>query len=154
MTLIIGIILVVAFVVVVFKILITDGKPSRRSTIKEHPKQDRSVPVAKNKQGYHSSKGKSKTKKSNVVGDTAAVLAGAALAHKMMKHHKHDEDKDIDDDGFDALDDEYDDFYDYDFYDDLDTQDYEGSNYEYERAAYEEEQAAYDDFIASMDMDD
>ena len=150
MTLIIGIILVVAFVVVVFKILITDGKPSRRPTIKEHPKQDKSVPVARN----NSTKGKSKTKKSNVVGDTAAILAGAALAHKMMKHHKHDEDKDKGDDGFDALDDEFDEFYDHDFYDDLDTQDYEDSDYEYERAAYEEEQAAYDDFIASMDMAD
>ena len=150
MTLIIGIILVVAFVVVVFKILITDGKPSRRPVIKEHPKQDKSVPVARN----NSTKGKSKTKKSNVVGNTAAILAGAALAHKMMKHHKHDEDKDIDDDGFDALDDEFNDLNDDYFYDDLDTQDYEGSNYEYERAAYDEEQAAYDDFIASMDMDD
>lgn len=150
MTTIIGIILVVAFVVVVFKILITDGKPSRRPTIKEHPKQDKSVPVARN----NSTKGKSKTKKSNVVGDTAAVLAGAALAHKMMKHHKHDEDKDIDDDGFDALDDEFDDLNDDDFYDDLDRQDYEDVDYEYERAVYEEEQAAYDDYIASMDMDD
>ena len=123
MTLIIGIILVVAFVVVVFKILITDGKPSQRPVIKEHTKQDKSVPVAKNKQGYHSSKDKSKTKKSNVVGDTAAVLAGAALAHKMMKHHKHDEDKDKGDDGFDALYDEFDDLNDDDFYDDLDTHD-------------------------------
>ena len=44
--------------------------------------------------------------------------------------------------------------YDDDFYDDLDTQDYEDTDYDYERAAYEEEQAAYDDFIASMDMAD
>lgn len=56
--------------------------------------------------------------------DTATVLAGAALAHQLRKHHKHDDISDIED-----------------------------SYYDYERAAYEEEQAAYDDFIASNDMD-
>ena len=68
--------------------------------------------------------GKAKTKKSSVVSDTATVLAGAALAHQLRKHHKHDDISDIED-----------------------------SYYDYERAAYEEEQAAYDDFIASNDMD-
>ena len=148
MTLIIGIILVVAFVVVVFKILITDGKPSRRPTIKEHPKQDKSVPVARN----NSTKGKSKTKKSNVVGDTAAVLAGAALAHKMMKHHKHNDTKDITDDRLNVWDDGMGELYDDELDDIYDLED--NTDYDYERAAYEEEQAAYDDFIASLDMDD
>lgn len=150
MTLIIGIILVVAFVVIVFKILITDGKPSRRPAIKEHPKQDKSVPVARDKQGGHSSTtGNTKTQKSNVVGDTAAVLAGAALAHKMMKHHN---DTRVDTDDYqDTYDADLDDLYDMG----IDDATYDNSDYDsYRAAAYEEEQAAYDDFIASMDMDD
>ena len=121
---IIGLILVGAFVAFVCKLLMADSKPSR-------PSRDSGLD----------------REKTNAKIDTAAVLAGAALAHQMMKHHKHDDAKDTDDHGFDALDDELDDLYDHDFYDDLDTQDYE-------RAAYEEEQAAYDDFIASMDMAD
>ena len=131
MTIIIGLILVGAFVAFVCKLLIADSKPSRRS-------RDSGLDRVK----------------TNAKIDTAAVLTGAALAHQMMKHHKHDDAKDTDDHGFDALDDELDDLYDHDFYDDLDTQDYEDTDYDYERAAYEEEQAAYDDFIASMDMAD
>ena len=154
MTIIIGIILVVAFVVIVFKILITDGKPSRRPAIKEHLEQDKPVPVTRDKQGGHNSTtGKTKTKKSNVVGDTAAVLAGAALAHKMMKHHNHNDTRvDTDDyqDTYDADLDELDDLYDMG----IDDVTYDNSDYDSYREAYEEEQAAYDDFIASMDMDD
>ena len=66
---------------------------------------------------------KAKTKKSSVVSDTAAVLAGAALAHQLRKHHKHDDISDMDDKWSDAWADEFDDLSDDDFYDDLDTHD-------------------------------
>ena len=120
------------------------------NTVKKVISQNSNGHTAKDEQN-HSTSGEEKA--NNVKIGTATLLAGAALAHRLL-HHKHDDANDIDDDRFDPLDDEFDDLYDHDFYDDLDTQDYEDSNYEFERAAYEEEQAAYDDFIASLDMAD
>ena len=161
MTAIIVIILVLAVTVFVIKNLMAEGIRSRHSSSAVHKNEAQKVKnqhkpnkETRDKQNRFSTTSKPKAKKSNVIGETATVLAGAALAHQMIKHHKHDDANDIDDDRFDSLDDEFDDLYDHDFYDDLDTQDYEDSNYEYERAAYEEEQAAYDDFIASLDMAD
>ena len=81
-----------------------------------------------------------KTNKSN--NDAGALLAGAALAHQIRKHHKHDETKDSFREIWD------DDFKDYD-YQDIDDIDYD--NYIADQI---EEQAAYDDYIASMDMAD
>jgi len=155
-TAIIVILLVIAFTGVVIKNLLADSRPSRHNTSTEHlvnvMKKQSHQKLAKPVKNITTSK--TKADRTNAKLDTAAVLAGAALVHQIRKHHKHDDANDIDDDRFDSLDDEFDDLYDHDFYDDLDTQDYEDSNYEYERAAYEEEQAAYDDFIASLDMAD
>ena len=89
---------------------------------------------------------KSKGKANDVKVGAKTLLAGAALAHQMRKHHEHDDAKDNTDEGLDVWDDDLDGIYDYDEYDDYD-------DYDAEMAAYEEEQAAYDDFIASMDMD-
>ena len=87
--------------------------------------------------------------KQNAIGDTAAMLAGAALAHGMM-HHKHKDISDIADDYRDIYDADIDDLY------DLGIEDirYDDTGYDSYVADYDEEQAAYDDFIASLDMDD
>lgn len=96
-------------------------------------------------------KAKNQGKANEVNIGAGTLLAGAALAHRMWKHHKHNDTKDITDDKLYAWDDGMDELYDgelddiYDYDDNID--------YDAERAAYEE-QAAYDDFIASMDMDD
>ena len=86
---------------------------------------------------------KSKTNNANTGAGT--ILAGAALAHQLRKHHEHD-DEDIDDEKFDDLydDDDIDDFL--DDYNDHDDFDYD--NYIEEQI---EEQAAYEDYIASLD---
>ena len=91
---------------------------------------------------------KIKTNNANVSAGT--LLAGAALAHQLRKHHEH-EDKDIDDEGFDDLydddiDDFLDDYNDYKDYDDIDLDNYIDEQIE--------EQAAYEDYIASLDRDD
>jgi mannitol-specific phosphotransferase system IIBC component len=127
MAVIIVVILVIVMVGIVIKNLFCDGSRSRRTIGNEQQKKVKSQkkenkPVKK--QDGPNIASKAKTKKSSVVSDTATVLAGAALAHQLRKHHKHDDISDIED-----------------------------SYYDYERAAYEEEQAAYDDFIASNDMD-
>ena len=85
---------------------------------------------------------KSKTNNANTGAGT--ILAGAALAHQLRKHHEHD-DEDIDDEKFDDLydDDDIDDFL--DDYNDHDDFDYD--NYIEEQI---EEQAAYEDYIASL----
>ena len=89
---------------------------------------------------------KSKTNNANVSAST--LLAGAALAHQLRKHHEH---KDIDDEDFDDLydddiDDFLDDYNDYRDYDDIDLDNYIDEQIE--------EQAAYEDCIASLDRDD
>ena len=89
---------------------------------------------------------KSKTNNANVSAGT--LLAGAALAHQLRKHHEH---KDIDDEDFDDLydddiDDFLDDYNDYKDYDDIDLDNYIDEQIE--------EQAAYEDCIASLDRDD
>ena len=89
---------------------------------------------------------KSKTNNANVSAGT--LLAGAALAHQLRKHHEH---KDIDDEDFDDLydddiDDFLDDYNDYKDYDDIDLDNYIDEQIE--------EQAAYEDYIASLDRDD
>ena len=89
---------------------------------------------------------KSKTNNANVSAST--LLAGAALAHQLRKHHEH---KDIDDEDFDDLydddiDDFLDDYNDYKDYDDIDLDNYIDEQIE--------EQAAYEDCIASLDRDD
>ena len=89
---------------------------------------------------------KSKTNNANVSART--LLAGAALAHQLRKHHEH---KDIDDEDFDDLydddiDDFLDDYNDYKDYDDIDLDNYIDEQIE--------EQAAYEDCIASLDRDD
>ena len=91
---------------------------------------------------------KSKTNNANTGAGT--ILAGAALAHQLRKHHEHD-DEDIDDEKFDDLyDDDIDDFLDdYNDYKDYDDTDYD--NYIDEQI---EEQATYEDYIASLDRDD
>lgn len=96
MTAIIVIILVLAVTVFVIKNLIADSSRSRHSSSAVHKDEAQMVQsqqkpnkVARNKQNSHSSTtSKLKAKKSNVIGNTATVLAGAALAHQIIKHHK------------------------------------------------------------------
>ena len=111
---------------IVIKNLFYDGSRSRRTIgneqqnkVKSQKKENKPV----RKQDGPNIASKAKTKKSIVVSDTAAVLAGAALAHQLRKHHKHDDISDMDDKWSDAWDDEFDDLSDDDFYDDLDTHD-------------------------------
>lgn len=156
MAAIIVVILGVVMVVFTIKHLFYGGSRFNHSTSVEQQnkakmQKKKNKPVKKHNGRNITSK--ANTKKSSVVSDTAAVLAGAALAHQLRKHHKHDDFSDIDDSRSDTWDDEFDDLNGDDFYDALDYQNYEDSDDEYERAAYEEERAAYDDFIASMDMD-
>ena len=98
-----------------------------------------------------------KVKTNNAEIGAGTVLAGAALAHQMRKHHKHDDTKNtirnIREDDFDDVYDDFDDVYD-DFYDYNDIQDYDDIDYENYIAEQIEEQAAYDDYIASIDMAD
>ena len=89
----------------------------------------------------------------NIKIGTATLLAGAALAHQVRKHHKHDDARGITSDRLDTWDDEFDDGFDDAIYDYNDAQYCDDNDYEYQQAAYEE-QVAYDDFIASMDMAD
>ena len=130
----IGVIVVIAFVVVVCKILMADGKRSVR---------------------YNKAEKQSKAKddQANAKIGLATALASTALVHKINKHHAHEESKVFGDDRIDAYDDDLNEFYDDDlneFYDDELNESYD-ADYEYQRAAYEEEQAAYDDFIYSLD---
>lgn len=160
MTAIIVIILVLAVTFFVIKNLMAEGSRSRHSTSAVHKVEAQKVQsqqkpnkVPINKQNSHNSTtSKPKAKKSNVIGNTATVLAGAALAHQLL-HHKHDDTRDIADDFRDPYDADLDDME--DLFDlDIENVSYDDSDYDSYRAAYEEEQAAYDDFIASMDMAD
>ena len=160
MTAIIVIILVLAVTVFVIKNLMAEGIRSRHSSSAVHKDEAQKVKnqhkpnkETRDKQNRFSTTSKPKAKKSNVIGETATALAGAALAHQMIKHHKHDDARDIADDFRDPYDvdiDDMDDLYDLD----IENDSYDDSDYDSYRAAYEEEQAAYDDFIASLDMDD
>ena len=96
---------------------------------------------------------KAKTKKSSVVGDTAAVLAGAALAHQAIKHHHHDNTRDLTSEHDDFYDADLDDWYDLDAeeaidYDD-DVQYYDNTSYE--DIGYYDDVEANDDYQDSMD---
>lgn len=100
---------------------------------------------------------KNRKKNTTVIGDTATVLAGAALAQQVIKHHKNSHHKDVYDNYLDVTDDEIDELYNTDLsetsygYDDVyfyNHSDYDSSSYD--NSAYEE-QAAYDDFLASLD---
>ena len=103
---------------------------------------------------YKPKKKRKKTKNQGKANDAnigaGTLLAGAALAHQMRKHHKHDDSNDITDKSVYAWDDGMDELYDEELDDIYDLED--NADYDNEIAAYEEEQAAYDDFIASMDM--
>ena len=122
----IGVIVVIAFIVVVCKILMADGKRSVR---------------------YNKAEKQSKAKddQANAKIGLATALASAALVHKINKHHAHEESKVLGDDRIEAYDDDQNEFYDDELNESYDA------DYEYQRAAYEEEQAAYDDFIYSLD---
>ncbi len=143
MTAIVVIILVLAFVVVVCKILIADARRSKKIAQSEHvaevrhtKKQKKPNNVAKKKANRH---------------HATAILSGAALAHHVV-HHRHADTKDLaeyDDPYGLSMDNYYDIDNEPDLYDDYD----DGDDDRY-LAAREEEQAAYDDFIASMDMKD
>lgn len=150
MTAIIVIILVLAVIAFVIKNLMAEGFRSRHSTSAVHKdvgkkakSQQKQNKVARDKQSRFSTTSKPKAKKSNVIGNTATVLAGAALAHQLRKHHKNDDAEDIFDE--DKWDDE---LYDYDY------QDYDDIDYDNYIAEQIEEQVAYDDYIASLDMAD
>ena len=79
-------------------------------------------------------KANAKTKKTNVVDDTAAFLGGAALYHHIKNRHQHDDVRDDVEDYYASLDD--------DLYGDVPS---------YDDSDYNEDLAAYDDYIASMD---
>lgn len=85
--------------------------PSRHSSSAVHKNEAQKVKnqhkpnkETRDKQNRFSTTSKPKAKKSNVIGETATVLAGAALAHQMIKHHKHDDARDIADDFRDPYD--------------------------------------------------
>ena len=81
-------------------------------------------------------KANTKTKKTNVVDDTAALLGGAALYHHIKNRHQHDDVRDDIEDYYASLDD--------DLYGDVPS---------YDDSDYNEEQAAFDDYLASLDDD-
>ena len=95
----------------------------------------------------HKPKKRKKTKNQSKANDAnigaGTLLAGAALAHQMRKHHKHDDSNDITDKSVYARNDGMDELYDEELDDIYDLED---------NADYDNEIAAYDDFIASMDM--
>lgn len=139
MAAIIVVILGVVMVVFTIKHLFYGGNRFNHSTSVEQQNKAKSQKKKNKPVKKHDGRNitsKANMKKSNVISDTAAVLAGAALAHQLRKHHKHDDFSDIDDSRSDTWDDEFDELNDDDFYDDLDTQDYEDYDDEYEGEAY------------------
>lgn len=103
-------------------------------------KSHKSHKAKKRKHHHNNDNDKTKVNKSNVVGDTAAVLAGAALYHNIKKHHKHDETKaNANVEELDLWDAEHEDLYDMGI---------EESMYD-----NDDDLAAYDDYIASLDDD-
>ena len=151
MAAIIVVILVIVMVGIVIKNLFYDGSRSRRTIgneqqnkVKSQKKENKPV----RKQDGPNIASKAKTKKSCVVGDTAAVLAGAALAHQAIKHHHHDNTRDLTSEHDDFYDADLDDWYDLDAeesidYDD-DVQYYDNTNYE--DIGYYDDVEAYDDY--------
>lgn len=101
-------------------------------------KSHKSHKAKKSKHHHKNVNDKTKVNKSNVVGDTAAVLAGAALYHNIKKHHKHDEAKANENvEELDLWDAEHEDLYDLGIEDSMYDND--------------DDLAAYDDYIASLD---
>ena len=153
MTAVIVVLLVIVFVGVVVKNLFADGRRSGRHTstgkldkVKKEQSKQKSYKPVKN-----TTTGSTKADSTNIKIGAGTVIAGAALAHQLRKHHDHEDTRNVFDDRLDTLDDEFDDLYDDGFNDYDDTQYYEDADYDFQREAYEEEQAAYDDFIYSSD---
>ena len=155
MTAIIVIILVLAITVFVIKNLMAEGIRSRHSSSAVHKDEAQKVKnqhkpnkETRDKQNRFSTTSKPKAKKSNVIGETATALAGAALAHHLRNRHEHDESRGIINDRHDALD-GMDDLYDIDAEDEI--YGYNDIDNNYQSEAYGEELAAYDDYMDSLD---
>ena len=103
--------------------------------------------------------GKTDAKKSIGIGDATAILAGAALAHHVIKDHKHDN-RDVGGDYVYPYDDELDELDVLDYLDVLDDLDMLGDEetFDYyddvkcgDNACYDDDLDAYDDYVASLD---